>query len=108
MEATPIHGLDITAPEVQVEVEVQERYIPSGNRVLYVHVDGMTVLRVNMPEGIDFKVKLPMGTRRGYTKKLVDEPTKLTCHKCRHQQHRYGKVETIQICEKCGSDQVWI
>src|SRR6476619_861331 len=99
MEATPIHGLDITAPEQVVEVEVQERFIPSGNKVLYVHVDGMTVLRVNIPSSIELKVKLPTGTRRRTTKKLEGEPTKLTCHKCRHQQHRHGKMETIQVCE---------
>lgn len=34
--------LDITAPE-HVEVEIQNR--PNGN-VLYIHVDGITVLRI--------------------------------------------------------------
>lgn len=41
-----------------VEVELQERR-DNSQMVLYVHVDGMTVLRVLIPSTATHKVKLP-------------------------------------------------
>jgi hypothetical protein len=43
MQHKMVELLDITAPEGPVEVEIQHR--PNG-MVLYVHIDGMSVLRV--------------------------------------------------------------
>lgn len=43
MDITEVRMLDITAPETQVVVELQER---ANGYVLYVHVEGMTVLRI--------------------------------------------------------------
>jgi hypothetical protein len=38
---------DVTAPEKAIQIEIQERkQFGKNTRVLYVHIDGVTVLRV--------------------------------------------------------------
>ena len=39
--------------------------------------------------------------------RYVETETKLTCHKCRHQQVRDHST-SAQVCEECGSNAVWM
>jgi hypothetical protein len=57
MDMRAIQGLDIVDPE-RVQVELQYRDAPRNLKVLYVHVDGITVLRVRLEANalIDFRV----------------------------------------------------
>jgi hypothetical protein len=97
-----ISALDIDDPRI-VEVELQDRP-HNGTSVLYVHVDGMTVLRVRVPSTATVKYSGLLRTEP--TEPEPDRRIKLTCHACRHQQHR--TENDVEICEVCGSDQVWV
>ena len=98
-------ALDIYDVE-HVEVEIQDRFKPSGQKVLYVHADGITVLRLVMTSMTTFKIsdktEPPKPGADSY------KPPMLTCHSpsCRHQQPR--RQADKQICEKCGSEDVWL
>lgn len=58
MNATNIQMLDITAPDHGVEIEWDET-----RRVLYVHVDGITALRICRIPALKIKRTTPKGMR---------------------------------------------
>ena len=60
MDIKAIHGLDIVECE-HVEVEVQHRDAGRGWKVLYVHIDGITVLRVRIDENALINCRLLQG-----------------------------------------------
>jgi hypothetical protein len=88
-----------------VEVEVQDRYKPSGQKVLYVHVDGITLLRIVMTSMTTFKIDDKTDPLKHYNVTPPPAPL-LTCHKCRHQQPR--TTNNVEKCNKCGSTEVWM
>lgn len=72
MNIANVQMLDITAPDELVEVEVD-----AARRVLYVHVDGVTVLRIcRIPNLFDVKLKDGYGREETRTFPKVSQGTK--------------------------------